>query len=248
MKQYKYEVFINNVVAFAVKGDCEAIKATRDFINSQIKASFTVAAKANNKTIIYGEQYPTWGRGIEETIKNRVIDMLWESTQLNSPMYKANVGDKSNSAITVCGIRLSWECISGRAPARPKHVIAAEKAARAAKSQARQEQKAKWEKEQQERIVNVRKRIKYQVDHAFATGKSGTEPASKYITCQHCDAPAAFLELSQKLPPGTAVLDEDTIVGAICGTHNWRNSGTEKIPCSKLEFFYDGVRQIAIKR
>lgn len=249
MKQYEYKVFINNAVAFTVKGDYEAVNATRDFISSQMKASFTVAVKTNNKTIISnGEEYPTWSRGIEETIKNRVIDMLWQSTQLNS-MYEAKVGDKSNSAITVCGIGLSWECISGRAPARPKHVIAAEKAQKAAESQARAQREKEREKERQEHIVNVRKRIQHQVDHAFATGKSGTEPASKYITCQHCDAPAAFLHLSQKLPPGAAVLDEDTITGATCATHsNWGGSNVERIPCTKLEFFYEGVRQIAIKR
>ena len=139
-----------------------------------------------------------------------------------------------------------------RRPKRAPDVIAAEKAEREANRQQRKLATEKWQKERQQeaeqRLINLRQRIKSQVDHAFAVGKSGTEPAAKYITCQYCDAPAACLVLSRALTPGAFVLDEDTINGALCVEHgNYRVSGTEKVPCSRLEFFYDGVRQIAIK-
>jgi hypothetical protein len=152
-------------------------------------------------------------------------------------------------------IHIKWTCTqNGRSPARPKHVIAAEKAARAVRTQAKRAQRAEWEAkakaEQLKREANLRNRVKQQVDHAFAQGKHGTEPAAKFITCQHCDAPAALLVLSQMPARGTAVLDEDLIVGTECATHNYRpyrGSGNPKISCDRLEFFYDGIRQIAIK-
>jgi len=169
-------------------------------------------------------------------------NLLWSQWQKIRNAPKGKKGSINN-------IDLSWECTwNGRAPKRAPDVIAAEKARRAAKYQKKQQQEAEWEKKRQQEILNVRQRIKHQVDHAFVKGKSGTEPVSKYITCQHCDAPAAFLLLSQKVPPGAAVLDEDTITGAVCATDNKWNGGKVKIPCSKLEFFYDGIRQIAIKR
>lgn len=177
----------------------------------------------------------------EKNIRNQLYNLYWKNGKKVPPPVEGQKGKLV--------IELSWECtMNRRAPARPKKEIAAEKARRAAKAQARKEQRAKWEKERQQEIVNTRQRIKHQVDHAFITGKSGTEPASKFITCEHCNAPAKFLLLNQKPSPGAAVLDEDTITGAICGTHNWRNGNDVKISCSQLEFFYDGVRQIAIKR
>lgn len=197
---------------------------------------------------------------VEVLANNKVVfaeedeGALWDALEAVRNLFESsrtdNVGQKNSKSLN---ITVSCECtmnqIEKRKPNRPKDVIAAEKAQRAAKAQARNEQEAAWEKERQQRIVNLRERIKHQVDHAFATGKSGTEPASKYITCE-CDAPAAFLHLNQKLSPGAAVLDEDTIIGAACATHNkWTHRDVvQKIPCTKLEFFYDGVRQIAIKR
>jgi hypothetical protein len=155
---------------------------------------------------------------------------------------KAKEGDKGEIQI-----KFAWKCtLNRRAAPRPKHVIAAEKAASAAKGAARRARSDEWKKEAEIRKINLRMRIKSQVDHAFAVGKHGTEPAAKYITCQHCDAPAALVTLSQKVAPGAAVLDEDTITGAVCTAHGqWVRE--EKISCSKLEFFYDGIRQIAIK-
>lgn len=203
-----------------------------------------VKAKAviNGKTVYNNEgKYYSAVFDAEKEIRKHLYKLYWNNGKRVPPPVE---GQKDKLTI-----ELSWECtMNGRAPARPKDVIAAEKERRAAERKQKDEQKAQWEKEQQERIVNVRKRIKHQVDYAFITGKSGTEPASKYITCEHCSAPAEFLLLNQKPSPGAAVLDEDTIVGAICATHNWRNGNEVKIPCAKLEFFYDGIRQIAIKR
>lgn len=244
MKQYKFDVFIDNKVVFTERGNYLAVNSVRDFIAKQLTASFSLAVTANKK-IIKGEDYPTWKGGIEETIKGRITEMLWQSAQYT---YNAKVGDKGKSAAPVGGISVSWECTSGRAPARPKHVIAAEKAARAAKVAQRKEREAKWKKEAEIELANLRQRVKHQVDHAFALGKHGTEPAAKYITCQHCNAPAEYIGLKVKL--SGAVVDEDTIAGVICKRHDnpycAKNWG-EKIPCSRLEFFYDGIRQIAIK-
>jgi hypothetical protein len=187
-------------------------------------------------------------REIQKKIDSIVYQALsWQKIQT------AKVGDEGKINLTV-----SWKCTwNGRAPKRPKDVIAAEKAAQAVKSQARKERYAKYQAEADERTVHLRQRIRNQVDHAFSLGKHGTESVAKYITCQHCDGPAAVVCLSQPLARGAAVLDEDTIIGALCQSHiqhqPWgyysRNSGNAatKVPCSDLEFFYDGIRQIAIK-
>ena len=204
-----------------------------------IKHKFTLMA--NGKSVLTKEDISY--RAFLDSRKE-LDRFIWSQVWPHIDKHKASVGRKGS-----INLSLSWECtMNGRAPRRAPDVIAAEKARRAAKAKAQNEQKAKWDKERQLQILNVRQRIKNQVDHAFITGKSGTEPASKYITCEHCSAPAEFLLLNQKPSPGAAVLDEETIVGAICATHNWRNGNDMKIPCAKLEFFYDGIRQIAIKR
>jgi hypothetical protein len=175
-------------------------------------------------------------------IQKKVEMLLWQALDWQK-VRVAKVGDGGSINLSV-----SWNCtMSGRAPARPKDVIAAEKAARAAKSQARREERERWKKEAAQRVLNLRQRIKHEVDHAFAVGKSGTEPASKYITCEHCHAPAAYLCLNRAITRGAAVLDEDTIVGALCAAHGQHHGNLVVVPCSKLEFFYDGIRQIAIK-
>jgi hypothetical protein len=144
---------------------------------------------------------------------------------------------------------VSWECtMNRRAPKRRPDVISAEKTRRAVKGQQQREAKEKWKKESEQRLIHLRQRIKHQVDHAFATGKSGTEPASKYITCEHCNAPAEVVCVSSALVRAVSVLDEDTITGALCSKHSHHTYGiVEKLPCARLEFFYDGIRQIAIK-
>jgi hypothetical protein len=191
----------------------------------------------NNKSIFSQEgiSYPTVNAA--QKALERYIWQLWHT---KTPFVEGQKG--------LINASISWECtMNRRAPKRAAAVIAAEQAARAIKSQKYQANHAKYEKERQVREKNIQTRIKHQVDHAFAVGKSGTEPASKYITCQHCEGPAANLLLSQKILPGVCVIDEDTITGATCSEHDFGSKGVVKIPCSKLEFFYDGVRQIAIK-
>ena len=155
-----------------------------------------------------------------------------------------------------CRFAVTVECLTNRrAPRRPPEVIAQEKQARLAAAQERAQEQAKYAQQQKEerakRCRLVRQRITNQIDHAFATGaRSGAEPVAKYVTCMNCDAPAAVLHLNLPIPPGAAVLDESTIIGATCSAHDspyTRNSVAEVIPCARLEFFYEGIRQIAIK-
>jgi len=189
--------------------------------------------------------------------EGKITQQLWQAFMPGGwqNLRATPVGTKAASNIN---ISVAWECtFNGRAPARPKHVIAAEKAAQAAKGQARREREAKWRAEAEQKVINMRERIKRQVDYAFSQGKTGTEPAAKYITCQHCDGPAAVVCLNQPVARGASVLDEDTIVGALCAAHiqhspysyytRYSRNDVFKVECSKLEFFYDGVRQIAIK-
>ena len=153
-----------------------------------------VEVRANNKVVFAKED------------EGALWDALTAVRNLFETSRTDNVGQKKSKSLN---ITVSCECtmnqIEKRKPNRPKDVIAAEKAQRAAIAKAKQEQMAKWDKERQQEILNVRQRIKHQVDHAFVTGKSGTEPASKYITCERCSAPAAFLHLNQKLAPEAAV-------------------------------------------
>lgn len=204
----------------------------------------------NNKTVFQNEDH-TYSAFRE--IEKELSKILWSHWR-QSLGAAQTVGQRGSLDLGT----LSWECtMNGRAPARPKDVIAAEKAARAVKSQTRMADRERWKKEAAERIVNMRKRIKNQVDHAFALGSHGTEPAAKYITCQHCDAPAAVLSLSSAPARGSSVLDEDTIVGALCHQHRqstpysyynrYRCGSVTTLEVSRLEFFYDGIRQIAIK-
>lgn len=216
---------------------------------------FKAKTTVNNKSLFEGEgNHFSALFDAEKEITKYISQMIWQYGNNPPPQINKVLGEKGQLNIV-----LSWECTTTeRAPARPKNVIAAEKAARAAKVAAKYaEQKAqeeKWEKERQKQIVLLRQRVKHQVDHAFALGKHGTEPAAKFITCGHCNAPAVFLGLNQRLA-GAQVINEDAIVGVVCQEHDDTNSQykhytkswVEKIPCSKLEFFYDGIRQIAVK-
>src|SRR5271165_2009555 len=203
MKEFTYEVSINNATAFTTTGDWQAIKLVREFVTNSMTASFSLAVTTKTKTLVStGESYPTWRGGIEEIIKDRMFDLLWQSTQSPKHLHEASAGDKGKSTFTISGIGLSWACTSNRRTKRPKAVIEADKARRAAKSQARKQRDKEYEDAAVQRTINLRNRIKQQVDHAFALGKSGTEPAAKYITCQHCDAPAAVVCLNQPLARG----------------------------------------------
>ncbi len=197
--------------------------------------------KVNNK-VVFQKEDQTWTAYGEA--KDKMMSELYQALGGWQKLNAATPGQGGSVNITV-----SWEStFNRRAPARPKHVIAAEKATRAAKVKEKKDREAEWKKEQEAEIVRLRQRIRHQVDHAFALGKTGTEPAAKYITCEDCNAPAAFLSLCSPLARGVAVVDEDTIVGAVCSKHSkWANPNQHRIPCSRLEFFYDGIRQIAVK-
>lgn len=149
-------------------------------------------------------------------------------------------------------VRIVLKCVMNRrAPRRPPAVIAQEKQTRLDRAQKRALQEQSRKAQAEIRREHVRQQITNQFDHAFASGVStGTDPVAKFITCMHCAAPAVLLHLNLPIPTGAAVLDEGTIVGAVCADHNYpgyRNTVAEVIPCARLEFFYDGIRQIAIK-
>ncbi len=215
-----------------------------------IKHKFEV--KVNGKNVFQKEDHawPTYWEA-----KTKIESELYQA--IASKIQAAKPGQGGSMNITV-----SWEnTFNGRAPRRAPDVIAAEKAAKAAakaaKAQTTGAWKEKYRQESDQRTINLRNRIKQQVDHAFALGKHGTESAAKYITCQHCDGPATVVYLDQPLIRGAAVLDEDTIVGASCAPHinnsvygyysSHNNKNVTKVPTDKLEFFYDGIRQIAVK-
>lgn len=176
----------------------------------------------------------------------------------NQPQHKPLVeGEVAETKFT-----LVMECActeNHRAQPRPKDVIAAERAAQLAASlawtQKWEEQQKKRDEETAKRLQLKRQRITHQIDYAFKTGHEvGSEPVAKYITC-HCDAPADFIYVNVPLAPGAAVLDETTITEAVCDRHNYaaknpmyhQGAPVEIIPCSRLEFFYTGIRTISIK-
>jgi hypothetical protein len=160
-------------------------------------------------------------------------------------------GEVQSTSVTV---KIVQTClVNHRAAARPRDVIAQAKLAKAARLQ-------KWTEENQQRLDEqvaretktrnaARQRITHQIDHAFLTGKSGSESVAKYITC-HCNAPAGSLYLDAPIPTGATVLDEGSITNAVCAEHDssyLRARQVQIVPCSHLEFFYEGIRQIAIK-
>jgi hypothetical protein len=219
-----------------------------------------IRAKAtyNNKPLFEGEgKHFSAVFEAEKALRNKLAGLVWKKPTNGGRWTK--VPPPVEGAKGEIVVRIQWECtMNHRAAPRPKHVIQAEYAQRAAewakKDKERREHQAKWEKEQAEETARLRQRISHQVDHAFALGKQGTEPAAKYITCGHCNRPAALLGLNTPLAPGVAVLDEDTIETALCDEHGKKQNqqyyiGKSKvvIPCDRLEFFYDGIRQIAIK-
>jgi len=256
MIKHKYVVSINDKIVFRREDDTWTVRTeAMDCITKQIETPFQFSVSVNGLALSFPESWGSWKyrNDVTAVIKNRFAESLCGDVQILS---KSKKGEKGSAAVGF--LKVTWECVwSGRAPARPKAVIAAEKAVQAVKAQVRKDQRAKYQAEADARTVNLRQRIKNQVDHAFSLGKHGTESAAKYITCQHCDGPAAVVCLSQPLARGAAVLDEDTIVGALCQQHiehqPWgyysRHSSRNatKVPCDVLEFFYDGIRQIAIK-
>jgi hypothetical protein len=112
-----------------------------------------------------------------------------------------------------------------------------------------QELNAKYQKEQAEQALVLRQnRIMNQIELAFE--KKGKH-AVLFVTCDQCEAPATLLGLTHE-NPGSAVIAAEQITGAMCASHNnnyYRPfKTTVVIECSRLEFFYDGLKQIYVKK
>lgn len=207
----------------------------------------------------------TQGVGKNKKVTTKISESPYDFYEVNTLMTQLGQGmttaphllKEGESAISSASVNasVSVTCIVNRCQRRAPEVIAAEKALRQQKQTKRAEENARQEKEREKCRLFTRKRITNQIDHAFQTGQSGSEPVAKYITCNHCSGPADFLYLNRTVPPGAAVLDETTIDGAVCTEHNYaakhayyKKQVTEIFPCALLEFFYTGIRQIAIKR
>jgi hypothetical protein len=132
---------------------------------------------------------------------------------------------------------------------------------------ASEKRREKWQKEherqelerQEKELVQRRERVMNQIELAFV--KEGKD-AVNFVTCDQCSAKATHLGLAYTTP-GSQVIDPDQITGAWCEKHHGyihTYNGTsrfipgyrpyktkEAIECNKLEFFYDGLRQISIK-
>ena len=132
------------------------------------------------------------------------------------------------------------------------------------KSHAKSQERTKKWKEQQEKLELVRQekellqrrqRIVNQIELAFVKKSQG---AVDFITCDTCNAVAAHLGLAFE-NPGSSIIDPEQITGAWCLQHHGStHNGTfypakrpfktkASIACEKLEFFYDGLRQLCIK-
>jgi len=110
------------------------------------------------------------------------------------------------------------------------------------------EEQARLELEKQEKeLIQRRQRIMNQIELAFV--KEGKE-AVNFVTCDKCDAKAKLLGL-QFENPGSSVIVPEQITGAWCEEHDNKYKRPFKtkaaIACGRLEFFYDGLRQIYVK-
>jgi hypothetical protein len=110
------------------------------------------------------------------------------------------------------------------------------------------EEQAKLELERQEKqLVQRRCRITNQIELAFV---KQVATAVNFITCDKCHATATFLGLAYE-NPGSDVIDPDQITGAWCQEHDNKYQRPFKtkaaIACERLEFFYDGLRQLYVK-
>jgi hypothetical protein len=117
------------------------------------------------------------------------------------------------------------------------------------RKEAWQKERERQELEQKEKqLIQRRERIMNQIELAFV--KKGKD-AVNFVTCDKCDALAKLLGLAFE-NPGSTVIDPDQITGAWCQDHNSQYQRPFKtkaaIPCERLEFFYDGLRQIYINK
>ena len=122
-------------------------------------------------------------------------------------------------------------------------------AKRLATQQRNEERAKKLEAERKEKeLVSRRARIMNQVELAFV--KNGKE-AMQFITCDECEDLATQLLLTH-LNPGSDVISPEQVAGARCEackiSNHWMPFKTKAhIECSRLEFFFDGIKQICIK-
>ena len=124
-------------------------------------------------------------------------------------------------------------------------------APRSGRNNAKKEELERQEKE----LVQRRQRIINQIELAFVKKVQG---AVDFITCDQCNAQASHLGLAYE-NPGSQVIDSEQITGAWCENHHGTtHNGTfykgkrpyktkAEVACDRLEFFYDGLRQICIK-
>ncbi len=135
---------------------------------------------------------------------------------------------------------------------RVKALAASQKRTEKWKKQREKEELERQEKE----LVQRRQRIINQIELAFVKKVQG---AVDFITCDQCNAPAAHLGLAYE-NPGSQVIDSVQITGAWCADHHGHTAynGTfyksarpyktkAEAACERLEFFYDGLRQICVK-
>jgi hypothetical protein len=118
-----------------------------------------------------------------------------------------------------------------------------------------EKRREKWEKEQarlksekqEKQLAQRRKRIMNQIELAFV--KKGKD-AVNFVTCDQCDAMATHLGLAYETP-GSQVIAPEQITGAWCAEHDNQYQRPFKtkaaIACERLEFFYDGLRQLSVK-
>ena len=116
------------------------------------------------------------------------------------------------------------------------------------RSRKRKETEAKKELEKKAKeLLQRQKRIVNQIELAFV---KQVATAVDFITCDKCDGVAKFLGLVYE-NPGSSVIDPDQISGAWCQDHDQKHERPFKtkaaIACERLEFFYDGLRQLYVK-
>lgn len=163
-----------------------------------------------------------------------------------STRYKTD-GSKARTVSTA--ISMSIVCL-GEVPRRKytKEERVQRRKAREAERQARAAEKEAWRKEQAEqqriRIAAYRQQIVNQIELAY---EKKLKDALHYLTCEHCAAKAAWI-IVDRPPEGTAI-QFDSITGALCANHyHPQYDKRPVVHCTKVEFFYDGLRHLHINK
>lgn len=189
---------------------------------------------------------PHWYEVVAFDAKEAVRDGGFSLLSLSSKIpttAAANVGEEYLSSIQV-----SLHVVNlGALPRKKRRKrTAEERAAEAAARQAREEARDAAQREAQERrrlrIEAVRQHIVNQIELAF---EKKMKTATEFVTCEHCHKKATQIVLERQ-PEGTTVFF-DQIVGARCADcAKW--SKQPFVLCAKVEFFYDGLRQLHINK